>query len=149
VLTEGLQSAAERALYQARAVAADTGAPTVRSDVVLLALAAQAPARPLMAALHASAEASYADAGTSPTEPPFDPEVLEAVAQAWRFALLLAADRPGSDHLLLGLLSERTTRSAQVARAAGVVFEDAFQDVTGWDRAPAGFAPAPFDVAPA
>jgi hypothetical protein len=142
VPTKGLESAAVRALYQARAIAADTGEPTVRSDVVLLALAAQASARPLTAALRGSLDASYDDAGTSPAEPPFDAEVLEAVAQAWRFALLLAADRPGGDHLLLGLLSERPSRSARVARAAGLVFEDAFHELTGWDHAPAGFAPA-------
>ena len=146
MLTEGLQAAAERALFHARAIAADTGAPTVRSDVVLLALAAQAQAGPLMAALQGSVEASYADAGTSPAEPPFDAEVLEAVAQAWRFALLLAADRPGSDHLLLGLLSEAPSRSARAARAAGLVFADAFHELTGWDHAPAGFTPAPFEV---
>jgi ATP-dependent Clp protease ATP-binding subunit ClpA len=149
VLTDGLQAAAERALYQARMVAADTGESSVRSDVVLLALAAQDQPSPLLSRLRAAVAAPRAaEGGASSSEPPFDDEVLEAVAQARRFALLLAAERPGADHLLLGLLSERLSRSAQAAQAAGVIFEDAFSELTGWDHAPTGFAPPPFEIGP-
>ena len=147
--TKGLQAAAERALFEARTVAADTGETLVRSDVVLAALAAQDPPSPLLGRLRAAVAApSAAETESRPPGPPFDEEVLAAVAQARRFALLLAAERPGADHLLLGLLSERLSRSALAARAAGVVFEDAFRELTGWEHAPTGFTPAPLDVEP-
>jgi hypothetical protein len=34
------------------------------------------------------------------------------------------------------------------AQAAGVVFEDAFRELTGWEHAPTGFAPRPFELEP-
>jgi ATP-dependent Clp protease ATP-binding subunit ClpA len=146
MLAEGLEATAERVLAYASALAGDAGDPTVGSDVVLFALAAQDPARPLLARLRGSlAERHEAGEAARPAEPPYDQEVFDALAQAWRFALLLAAERPTADHLLLGLLSERSSRSAQAARAAGFAFEDAFHELTGWDRAPTGFAPPPFE----
>jgi hypothetical protein len=147
MLTDGLEATAERVLAYASALAGDAGDPTVGSDVVLLALAAQDPARPLLARLRASLAEPREAGGARPAEPPYDQEVFDALAQAWRFALLLAAERPTADHLLLGLLSERSSRSARAARAAGFAFEDAFHELTGWDRAPTGFAPPPFEPA--
>jgi hypothetical protein len=71
----------------------------------------------------------------------FNAELLQAAAEAWRFAVFFGRERPGAEELLIGLLWDRSTWAAQLGLRAGLTFEDVFTGLSGWKNPPPALAP--------